>query len=92
MPVASVVSPTMGNIAGTPKKGKTFIMVGAVTDYIQYLHQHINEMRTRNVLVTDPKTITSFLNISMASAPIQNTDAREKYCIRTDMMVQTMSY
>ena len=56
------------------------------------LPQQIKDIATTNLVVTFPKTIMSFLNMRMASAPIQNTEARVKYCIRTEDIVQPMLF
>ena len=45
-----------------------------------------------NVVDILPKTMISFLNMSTASAPIQNTEARVKYWIRQDMAVQAIVF
>ena len=39
-----------------------------------------------------PKTITSFRNMSVASAPIQKTDDSVKYWMTTDISEQTHSF
>ena len=45
-----------------------------------------------NVVEILPKTMMSFLNMRTASAPIQNTEARVKYWIRTEATVQPMVF
>ena len=49
------------------------------------------ETMTMYFTVILPNTMISFWNISTASAPIQNTAARVKYWINSDMMVQPTS-
>ena len=49
------------------------------------------ETMTMYFTVIFPNTMISFWNISTASAPIQNTAARVKYWINSDMMVQPAS-
>ena len=46
----------------------------------------------RNLSDNPPKTMTIFLNMSTASAAIQNTAASVKYWIRSDIIVQTASF
>ena len=53
-----------------------------------HIPQQMRAVITWNFVVIDPNTITSFLNMSMASAPIQNTDTNVVYWMERDMMVQ----
>ena len=58
---------------------------------VRNLHQQIRETVTRYFTVILPNTMISFWNISTASAPIQPTEARVKYWMNSDMMVQPAS-
>ena len=94
LPEANVVSPTTGNRTGTPKQKNItskHILHNTVLTSL-YIPQQINEMTTMNVVEILPKTMMSFLNMRTASAPIQNTEARVKYWIRTESTVQTMEF
>ena len=55
------------------------------------LHQHINDSMMTNLLETDPNITTSFLNMRMASAPIQKMEERVKYRITMEDSVQRIS-
>jgi len=55
------------------------------------LRQQMRETVTRYFTVILPNTMISFWNISTASAPIQPTEARVKYWMNSDMMVQPAS-
>ena len=47
---------------------------------------------TRKVLVVLPNTMTSFLNIRTASAPIQNAEASVKYWISVEIAVHAILF
>lgn len=51
----------------------------------------IKDIAIIKAFVVCPKTITSFLNIRMASAPIQKTAASVKYKMIIDEVVQAIS-
>ena len=91
---ANVVSPTTGNRTGIPIQmnvtSKHTLHNTVLTCW--YIPQQINEMTTMNVVEILPKTMMSFLNMRTASAPIQNTEARVKYWIRTEATVQPMLF
>ena len=71
------------------------IMLQVRTHYTMiclYIPQQITETATMNVVEILPNTMMSFLNMRTASAPIQNTEARVKYWIRTEAIVQPMVF
>ena len=52
----------------------------------------MSDTSTINKLVVLPKTMISFLNIKIASAPIQNAEVRVKYWIMVDMAVHAIKF
>ena len=52
------------------------------------LHQQISETMMTYLVVIQTSTMTSFWNMSIASAPIHITDTRVKYWIRADTATQ----
>ena len=54
--------------------------------------QQMMDTTPMKTLLVRPKTIINFLNINIASAPIQNTAARVKYCIRKEIVVHAYSF
>ena len=59
--------------------------------YAFNLHQQMRDTVMTNFVDIDPNTITNFLNMRTASAPIQNMEARAKYWMHNDMMVHSAS-
>ena len=60
--------------------------------HVNNLHQQMRETVTKYfTVIFFPNTMMSFLYISTASAPIQNTAARVKYWMNSDMTVQPAS-
>ena len=53
-----------------------------------HLHQHISDTVTKNLVEVEPNTMTSFWNMSTASAPMNITDTSVKYWIRADTATQ----
>ena len=54
--------------------------------------QQIKESITKNLVVIFTNTMTSFWNMSSASAPIHMKETSMKYCIRADIVIQTYKF
>ena len=54
-----------------------------------YSLQQIKEIITINLVVISTNTMTSFWNMSSASALIHMKETSMKYCIRADIVMQT---
>ena len=64
-------------------------MAVQLSDY--NLRQQMRDTVMKNFVAIDPNMITNFMDMRIASTPIQSMEARKKYWMHNDMMVQSAS-